>query len=85
VEVHAITWITFLLGTLALIGTRASAGFYSKDSIWRRCITRISPAPALRTSRDAGLFVTSFYSFRLYFIVFHGKGADGSPYPGAPA
>ena len=69
-----ITWLTSLLGSLALIGTPFFAGFYSKDSI----------IDAVRESHlwgsgfayfavVAGVFVTAFYSFRMYFLVFHGK------------
>jgi len=69
-----ITWITSLLGTLALIGTPFFAGFYSKDSIID--VVGMSHLPAAGFAHFAvlaGVFVTSFYSFRLYFLVFHGK------------
>ena len=69
-----ITWITSLLGSLALIGTPFFAGFYSKDTSSRRCTRAICRAPASPTSRSlAGVFVTAFYSFRMYFLVFHGQ------------
>jgi NADH-quinone oxidoreductase subunit L len=72
-----VTWFTSLIGSLALIGTPFFAGFYSKDSI----------LIAAQAAHDAGLwgatfayyavmggvFVTAFYSFRMYFLVFHGK------------
>ena len=69
-----ITWLTFLLGSLALIGTPLFSGFYSKDSIievvgesylWGSGFAYFAVL--------AGVFVTAFYSFRLYFLVFHGK------------
>ena len=69
-----ITWITSLIGTLALIGTPFFAGFYSKDSIIEA--VHFSNLPAAHWAHFAvlaGVFVTSFYSFRLYFLVFHGK------------
>jgi len=69
-----ITWITSLLGTLALIGTPLFSGFYSKDSIIE--VVGMSQLPAAGFAHFAVLacvFVTSFYSFRLYFLVFHGK------------
>ena len=69
-----ITWITSLIGTLALIGTPFFAGFYSKDSIIEA--VHFSNLPAAHWAYFAvmaGVFVTSFYSFRLYFLVFHGK------------
>lgn len=69
-----ITWITFLLGSLALIGTPLFSGFYSKDSIIE--VVRESHlwgSGFAYFSVLAGVFVTAFYSFRLYFLVFHGK------------
>ncbi len=69
-----ITWITFLVGTLALVGTPGFSGFYSKDSIIEA--VRFSSLPGAGFAYLCvflGLFVTAFYSFRLYFIVFHGK------------
>ena len=69
-----ITWITFLLGTLALIGTPGFAGFYSKDSILEAVhYSNIAGAGFAYFAVIVGVFVTSFYSFRLYFLVFHGK------------
>ena len=69
-----ITWITFLLGTLALIGTPLFAGFYSKDSIIEAVHeSTLAGAGFAHFSVLAGVFVTAFYSFRLYFLVFHGK------------
>ena len=72
-----VTWFTSLIGSLALIGTPFFAGFYSKDSI-------IVAAHAAHEAGQAGagfayyavlagVFVTAFYSFRMYFLVFHGK------------
>jgi NADH-quinone oxidoreductase subunit L len=69
-----ITWITSLLGSLALIGTPFFAGFYSKDSIIEA--VHASHLPAAHWAYYAvvaGVFVTAFYSFRMYFLVFHGK------------
>ena len=69
-----VTWITSLLGSLALIGTPFFAGFYSKDSIIE--VVRESHLPGAGFAYFAvlaGVFVTAFYSFRLYFLVFHGK------------
>jgi len=69
-----ITWITSLLGTLALIGTPLFAGFYSKDSIIEAVHFSKLPASGFAYFAVlAGVFVTAFYSFRLYFLVFHGK------------
>jgi NADH-quinone oxidoreductase subunit L len=69
-----ITWITCLLGSLALIGTPLFAGFYSKDSIIEAVHeSHLAGASFAYYSVLAGVFVTAFYSFRLYFLVFHGK------------
>ncbi|MCZ8252062.1 MAG: NADH-quinone oxidoreductase subunit L [Hylemonella sp.] len=69
-----ITWITSLLGSLALIGTPLFAGFYSKDSIIEAVHFSNLPAAGLTYYAVlAGVFVTAFYSFRMYFLVFHGK------------
>ena len=69
-----ITWITFLLGSLALIGTPLFAGFYSKDSIIEAVHeSHLAGASFAYYAVLAGVFVTAFYSFRLYFLVFHGK------------
>ena len=69
-----ITWITFLLASLALIGTPFFSGFYSKDAIIEAVHASHLPAAGFAYfSVVAGVFVTAFYSFRLYFLVFHGK------------
>jgi NADH-quinone oxidoreductase subunit L len=84
-----ITWITSLIGSLALIGTPFFSGFYSKDSIilavehssfegWIRYYSIFAVL--------AGVFVTAFYSFRMYFMVFHGKERfRDKPFPGEHA
>ncbi|MBK9571465.1 MAG: NADH-quinone oxidoreductase subunit L [Rhodoferax sp.] len=69
-----ITWITSLLGSLALIGTPLFAGFYSKDSIIEAVhFSHLPGAGFANFAVLAGVFVTAFYSFRMYFLVFHGK------------
>jgi NADH-quinone oxidoreductase subunit L len=79
-----ITWITSLLGSLALIGTPFFSGFYSKDSIIEA--VHASHLPAAHWAYYAvviGVFVTAFYSFRMYFLVFHGKEHfHHKPFPG---
>jgi NADH-quinone oxidoreductase subunit L len=68
-----ITWITSLLGSLALIGTPFFSGFYSKDSIIEAVAESTLPAAGFaHYAVLAGVFVTAFYSFRMYFLVFHG-------------
>jgi len=69
-----ITWITSLLGSLALIGTPFFAGFYSKDSIIEAVhFSRLPGHSFAYFAVIAGVFITAFYSFRMYFLVFHGK------------
>ena len=69
-----ITWITSLIGSLALIGTPFFAGFYSKDSIIEAVHASHLPGAGFAYFAVlAGVFVTAFYSFRMYFLVFHGK------------
>ena len=69
-----ITWITSLLGSLALIGTPFFSGFYSKDSIIEAVhFSKLPGAGFAHFAVLAGVFVTAFYSFRMYFLVFHGK------------
>lgn len=69
-----ITWITSLLGSLALIGTPLFSGFYSKDSIIEAVAFSDLPAAGFASFAVlAGVFVTAFYSFRMYFLVFHGE------------
>ena len=79
-----ITWITSLLGSLALIGTPFFAGFYSKDSIIEAVkASHLPAAPWAYAAVVIGVFVTAFYSFRMYFLVFHGKeNFRHKPFPG---
>uniref|UniRef100_UPI002630AA5C NADH-quinone oxidoreductase subunit L n=1 Tax=uncultured Azohydromonas sp. TaxID=487342 RepID=UPI002630AA5C len=73
-----ITWITSLLGSLALIGTPLFSGFYSKDSIIEAVHASHLPGAGFANFAVlAGVFVTAFYSFRMYFLVFHGKERFG--------
>jgi len=68
-----ITWITSLLGSLALIGTPLFSGFYSKDSIIEAVAESTLPGASFAYfAVVAGVFITAFYSFRMYFLVFHG-------------
>ncbi len=73
-----ITWITSLVGSLALIGTPFLSGFYSKDSIIEAVqLSHIPGAGFAYFAVLAGVFVTAFYSFRMYFLVFHGEERFG--------
>ncbi|MDQ3625733.1 MAG: NADH-quinone oxidoreductase subunit L [Verrucomicrobiota bacterium] len=65
-----ITFLTFLFGTLALIGCPPFSGFFSKDAILAVALARSTPlfAIALFTA-----FLTAFYMLRLVLVVFFGK------------
>ncbi len=69
-----VTWLTALVGTLALIGFPLFSGFYSKDIIIEavHASTRFGSTLAY-WSVLLGVFVTALYSFRLLYLVFHGK------------
>jgi NADH-quinone oxidoreductase subunit L len=73
-----ITWLTSLVGSLALIGTPFFSGFYSKDSIIEAVhASNLPGANIVYYMVLAGVFITAFYSFRLYFLVFHGEERFG--------
>jgi NADH-quinone oxidoreductase subunit L len=77
-----ITWITSLIGSLALIGTPFFSGFYSKDSIIEAvALSQLPGSGFAYFAVVAGVFVTAFYSFRMYFLVFHGKERFHHPKP----
>jgi NADH-quinone oxidoreductase subunit L len=70
-----ITWITALLGSLALIGTPGFSGFFSKDAI----IEAVHHSQVWGSGYAyfmvlIGVFVTALYTFRMFFLVFHGEG-----------
>ncbi|MFT3960211.1 NADH-quinone oxidoreductase subunit L [Propionivibrio sp.] len=76
-----ITWLTSLVGSLALIGTPFFSGFYSKDSIIEAVkLSHIPGSGFAYFSVMVGVFVTAFYSFRMYFLVFHGEERFGKPH-----
>ena len=69
-----ITYWTSLVGSLALIGFPGFAGFFSKDAI----IEAVGASHVLGSGYAhvlvlIGVFVTALYSFRMFFLVFHGK------------
>jgi len=69
-----ITYWTSLIGTLALIGFPGFAGFFSKDAIIEA--VELSHNPVAEYAYWAvllGVYITALYSFRLVFMVFHGK------------
>jgi NADH-quinone oxidoreductase subunit L len=78
-----ITYWTALVGSLALIGFPGSSGFFSKDllieavkdSHWHHGTTAGDQLTYwfAYLSVLLGVFVTALYSFRMFFLVFHGK------------
>ncbi|CAD6547707.1 NADH-quinone oxidoreductase subunit L [Paraburkholderia kirstenboschensis] len=81
-----ITWITSLVGSLALIGTPFFSGFYSKDSIIDAVkLSHLPGSGFAYFAVVASVFVTALYSFRMYFMVFHGKERFRDPkHPDSP-
>ncbi len=74
-----ITWVVFLIGSLALIGFPFFAGFYSKESIIEAVhLSRIPGAGLAYIAVTIGVFVTALYTFRMYFLVFEGKPRHAS-------
>jgi NADH-quinone oxidoreductase subunit L len=69
-----ITYITFLIGALALSAIPPFAGFYSKDAIIEAAnLSTIPGASFARLCVEAGAFITPLYIFRVIFLTFHGK------------
>lgn len=69
-----LTWITALIGSLALTGVPFFSGFYSKETIIGAVrASSVTGSTVALVAVIAGLFVTGFYTFRLFFYVFHGK------------
>ena len=70
-----ITYWTSLLGSLALIGFPGFSGFFSKDAIIEAVhYSNIAGSGYAYFMVVAGVFVTALYSFRMFFLVFHGEG-----------
>lgn len=73
-----ITYWTCLLGTLALVATPFFSGFYSKDIIIEAAKIKAGDGGSWIATYAywavlLGAFVTSFYSFRLLYLTFHGR------------
>ncbi|MGH8049454.1 MAG: NADH-quinone oxidoreductase subunit L [Arenimonas sp.] len=72
-----ITYWTSLIGTLALTGFPFLSGYYSKDMIIDA--THLAAEEGGWINQYAywsvllGVFITSFYSFRLFYLTFHGE------------
>lgn len=73
-SIMPITYITMVIGSLALAGIPPFAGFFSKDSIIEAVnASTITGSTYAYWAVLIGVFVTAFYSFRLIFMTFHGK------------
>jgi NADH-quinone oxidoreductase subunit L len=69
-----ITWLTSLIGSLALIGFPGTSGFYSKDAIIEAVHnSQLAGSGFAYCAVLSGVFITALYSFRLFFMTFHGK------------
>ncbi|OUR64987.1 NADH-quinone oxidoreductase subunit L [Methylophaga sp. 42_25_T18] len=69
-----ITYWTSLVGSLALIGFPGMSGFFSKDSIIEAVhASTIAGSDFAYYAVLSGVFITALYSFRLFFLVFHGQ------------
>ena len=69
-----ITWITAVVGSLALAGIPPFAGFFSKDAIIEAVhLSKIPGHSYAYFAVMSGVFITAFYSFRMLFLAFHGK------------
>jgi len=69
-----VTYVTALIGSLALVGIPPFAGFFSKDLIIAAVQQSTIPGAGFAlVAVTAGVFVTALYSFRLVFMTFHGR------------
>ena len=78
-----VTHVTFLVGSLALVGIPPLAGFWSKDPILAAALARAARSAGSSTSAGLlGALLTGLYALRLYFYVFHGAAAASAPAEG---
>ncbi|MBF0096621.1 MAG: NADH-quinone oxidoreductase subunit L [Magnetococcales bacterium] len=76
-----ITYAMMMIGTLALTGFPFLAGFYSKDAILEAAYAAHTGVGTFAWSLGMiGAVLTTFYSFRLIFMTFHGQPADHHKY-----
>ncbi len=69
-----VTWVMMLIGTIALTGFPFTAGYFSKDAIIEAAYASQSAASGFSFwLLVIAAFMTSFYSWRLMFMTFHGK------------
>jgi NADH-quinone oxidoreductase subunit L len=72
--VMKITWVTFGLGWLAIIGVPPFSGFWSKDKIIEAAFEGSGWQPwVFGTAALVGAGITAFYMTRLFFMTFHGE------------
>jgi NADH-quinone oxidoreductase subunit L len=75
------TYITFLIGCLALAAIPPFSGFFSKEAIIEAVQLSTNPASSYAYfCVVAGAFLTAFYSFRVFFLVFHTKMKMANPH-----
>lgn len=68
-----VTYWTSLIGSLALIGFPGFSGFFSKDVLIETVgRSALAGSGFAYFCLLAGVFVTALYSFRMFFLVFHG-------------
>ena len=73
------TYWTSLIGSLALIGFPGFSGFFSKDAIIEAVHhSNIAGSGYAYAVVLIGVFITALYSFRMFFLVFHGEGPRDS-------
>jgi NADH-quinone oxidoreductase subunit L len=86
-----LTWLTFMMGWLAILGVPPFAGFFSKDKIIEQAF--VPPPDALWQAWVFGAVallgagLTAFYMSRLFFMVFHGQARwtdDQHPHESPP-
>lgn len=68
-----ITWVTFGLGWLAILGVPPFSGFWSKDKVIEAAFVGEGWQPwVLGSAALLGAGITAFYMSRLFFMTFHG-------------
>ncbi len=77
-RVLPVTFVTFLIGTLALTGAPLTAGFFSKDELLWRAFMAHPHGLALWGAGLAASLLTGIYSFRALWLVFLGKPRYGA-------
>ena len=87
-----VTWLTFMMGWLAILGVPPFAGYWSKDKIIEAAFSAHTFATTeatwigwvYGTVALVGAGVTAFYMSRLFFMTFHGKARWTTEAEGAP-